>query len=270
MNKDILGKSISKGNVRQRAIILMEDYARDRSGLKPLLTSGERDAIFNSFKTTYEKTVYNDILKAFNNMNKSIIALQGASFSVALYKEKLVRYIYNLDDIHNTEEAVNIILNEIRDVNERKRLAEMDIKFIEKTLTFPQVDAEGFIKISTNYQRSEKSEARNFSDLIQNLNNTYITILSQYNGVRKAITDYIEETGVVLNTWKIDIEVIDKRAWEGIFLWTEILDPDTPTPKRNKTGRIKNIPDPLKNIPDKPEDVEPDKEAYNLMWGNLH
>lgn len=258
MNKSKTVKTLTGGSVKQRALLLVENIARLRSGVDPILTKSEGDKIWDSFKTPYEKKTWNNIRAIGEAMLWTVNVLQAIGFEVLWKKSNLRGSLSLWGSYEQIEELSNLILYEIKDPEERKRIAEIISKRERILLGDLSLDSESYLKLTIR----DKSVKGGIADIIQIQRQKLIESYQSYNGAKKAISDYEEETGVYIKIYREKIEKLDKTVSETNILDTKYLY------NSKYTGREKVIMEDYIQLPD-PEEAGYSQEAYDKIMRNL-
>lgn len=270
MIKKDISKILAGGSLKQRIALLAEDRARrtfefahpDLQDRDTLLTDKERDTILDSFKTPQEIRMYNnwreydrDVVTALNN-------LQSLSFEVRMHHSNLRGYILTWYSMENAELLVNIVLHEIKDPEERIRIAkqgESDTGFLFSDVT---VDKEGYIAINTQERLQVTDTARlSFVDIINNVKKQATDTAIRFISLRQAILDYMEDKGFNVKTYKDMVKLLSEQVYTPIIGWGKYESrelyfmPDIPNPRVDKLKALYSV---CPNI----EELEVDKDIY--------
>jgi len=260
MNKTDISKTLTRGAVKQRALLLAEDTALQRMRKKRVLTDSESGKIWDSFKTPYEKKVWNRIRGIEISLMEVINLLQALTFEV-LYKKANIKGTLSLwGAFEESEEIANFILYEIKDPVERKRLAELTVKRSRMAYGDLSVDPEGFIKVSVGDKDSKKKYT--VWSILELQRGYLISSYKDFNGVRQAILDYQNETGVYINVYKERMEELTKKALDPA------IDETKYSPNKLYKGREGEIIKYYQILPDT-KNIGYSQETYDLAMRNL-
>ena len=234
MSKKDIGKLLTTGTAKQRLLLIAEDRARVTYGEERILTDSDFNKLLDSFKKPNEIKLYNQFLKYGKAVNNSLLNLQGLKYEVIKHYSDLRGYILLLNSYENSELLVNSILNEIKDPVERERLAKIGASGSSFLFSQPVIDKEGFIDIQTSFEREtwidengkrlKKPIVNNSHSLWEVMNNVKRKAeftASRYLSWEKALTDFIEDKGFNVKTYKDKIELLSTEIWAPIIHWAK-------------------------------------------------
>jgi hypothetical protein len=260
MNKKDLSKAFTGGAVKQRALLLAEDIALQRMKKKRILTEEESRKIWESFKTPYEKKVWNEIREVEINISEGLNLLMAVTFEVLYKKANLKGTLSLWGSFEESEEIANFILYEIKDLLERKRIADLTVERSRIAYGDLSVDPEGFIKVSVGDKDSKKKYT--VWSIIELQRGYLIESYKSFNGLRQAILDYQDETGVHLKTYKDRINEYTLKALDPA------IDETKYSPNKLYKGREGEIIKYYQILPD-PNKLGYSQESYDLGMRNL-
>lgn len=236
MAKKDIGKILTTGSLRQRALLIAEEVARGKFFLDKLLTDNEFNQLSNSFRKPNEIKLYNEFLKIDETVTNGIVNLQGLLFEVKMHYSNLRGYVLTWNTIENAEVLVNAILHEIKDVKERKRIAKEGAKDIDILFTKTIPDQEGYIDIDIDAEDEDYSEEDFKPEIKERLKKTTkYTLWNVMNNVKgeteravrkylsweRAILDYMDENGFNVKTYKDKIKEMNDQVNTPIIGWSK-------------------------------------------------
>jgi hypothetical protein len=237
MAKKDIGKILTTGSPKQRMLIIAEDIARGRYFKDRILTDHEFNQLSDSFKKPNEIKIWNKFRRAEDVVANALINLQGGLFEVKMNYSNLRGYILVWNSIENTELLVNSILHEIKDPEERKRIAKSGAKGIDLLFSKTEPDKEGYLEIKVDFEKdSYKDESGKFIgykdeprktreySLWYVMNNVKIeatTSAIKWLSWEKALQDYIEEQGFNIKTYKDKIQEMRDEVYTPIIGWAK-------------------------------------------------
>lgn len=249
MAKKDIGKILTTGSLRQRALLIAEEVARGKFFLDKLLTDNEFNQLSNSFRKPNEIKLYNEFLKIDETVTNGIVNLQGLLFEVKMHYSNLRGYVLTWNTIENAEVLVNAILHEIKDVKERKRIAKEGAKDIDILFTKTIPDQEGYIDIDIDFDKEyatwideetgeeiEREEAANYPNkkltkykskeytlwnVMNNVKGETERAVRKYLSWERAILDYMDENGFNVKTYKDKIKEMNDQVNTPIIGWSK-------------------------------------------------
>jgi hypothetical protein len=234
MAKKDIGKILTTGSLRQRALLIAEEVARGKFFLDKLLTDNEFNQLSNSFRKPNEIKLYNEFLKIDESVTNGIVNLQGLLYEVKMHYSNLRGYVLTWNTIENAEVLVNAILHEIKDVKERRRIAKDGAKDIDILFTKTIPDQEGYIDIDIDAEDEDYSDEDFKPEIKERLKKTTkYTLWNVMNNVKveteravrkylsweRAILDYMEENGFNVKTYKDKIKEMNDQVNTPIIGW---------------------------------------------------
>jgi len=232
MAKKDIGKILTTGSAKQRAILYWEDIARGKCFQEKLLTDSDRIQLSNSFKKPNEIKLWNEFRKLDDTVTNAIVNLQGVLFEVLMNYSNLRGYILVWNSIENAELLVNSVLHEIKDPKERKRIAEDGAKGIDLLFSRTEPDQEGYIEIKVNFEKDsykgkkygEKPEPTKEYSLWYVMNNVkkeVETSVIKYLSWERATLDFMEERDFNVKTYKQQIKQMTTQVYSPIIGWAK-------------------------------------------------
>lgn len=274
MSKKDIGKLLTTGTAKQRLLLIAEDRARVTYGEERILTDSDFNKLLDSFKKPNEIKLYNQFLKYGKAVNNSLLNLQGLKYEVIKHYSDLRGYILLLNSYENSELLVNSILNEIKDPVERERLAKIGVTGSSFLFSQAVIDKEGFIDIQTSFERETwidengkrlkkpiVSNTHSLWEVMNNVKRKAEFTASRYLSWEKALTDFIEDKGFNVKTYKDKIEYLSTEIWAPIIHWAKYYG-------ENNTGlskpRVEKLISKYKIAPER-DLYEIDEAEYNFF-----
>jgi hypothetical protein len=257
-------------------MILAEDRARKRfifkhpdlQDKKPLLTEGEQNALYDTFKTPQEIKLYNKWFEYDRTIVNSMNNLQALLFEVEKNFSNLRGYLFLWDALQNAELLANIILHEIKDPEQRKQIAKEGAEAVSLSFAKITTDTEGYIFVNIEAetelpQGKKPGETYVYSllSLINNVKKQAVASAIRFISWERATLDYMEEEGFNVETYKDMIRTIEGAVYTPIVAWDKYLAVEksflrTPNPRGDKLKNKYSL------APDISE-LEVDEKIYN-------
>jgi hypothetical protein len=232
MGKRDIGKVLAKGSLKQRLLLLAEDTARGKYFQERLLSQEERRAINDSIKTPREFKVYEEFRSLDERVTNAITNLQGLSFEVLLEQANIRGYILLWHTTEKAELLANSILHEIKDPQERLRIANKGSKDIELLFTQTEIDTEGYLDIEVDFTKEiptgkgkEKVATKDFTllHILQEQKKQAETVAIRLLSWEQAILDFMEDKGFNVKIYKANIKELGDRARTPTVGWVKYL-----------------------------------------------
>jgi hypothetical protein len=237
MAKKDIGKILTTGSPKQRAILWWENIARGKYFQEKLLTDSDRIQLSNSFKKPNEIKLWNEFRELDDTVTNAIVNLQGKLFEVKMNYSNLRGYILVWNSIENTELLVNSVLHEIKDPKERKRIAEDGAKGIDLLFSKTEPDQEGYIEIKVDFEKDSyedkngeridlKDKPRKTKEyslwyVMNNVKKEVETSVIKYLSWERAILDFMDERGFNIKTYKDQIKNMTTQVYSPIIGWAK-------------------------------------------------
>lgn len=160
------------------------------------------------------------------NIQEQIQKLQLYYYEAKSLINSLRSYIYMFSMLENAETLSNIILDHIKDIDERKKVAEYATKktnFIFNHLLFTD---EGYINIESNYKASQNSEENNepnFLELVEMTRKNLKDIIIRCLSLAKAILDSMKDNDFLYDPYKNQVIRIQKLLKRPVTNWTKYI-----------------------------------------------
>lgn len=275
MAKKDIGKILTTGSPKQRLLLLLEDTARAKYGEERLLTDSEYNQLSDSFKKPTEIKLWNNWLRVDRAVSNAIMNLQGLKYEVLMHYSNLRGYILVWDTIQQAEVLSNHILHEIKDLEERIKISSQAGKLGKFLFTDIQIDKEGYLDISIDFEEEEyenmeynskKIKTKKYSlwYVMNNVKKEAINSAIRFLSWREAILDYMEEEGFTVKIYKDKINLMTEDIYKPIIGWTKYLSEIKefiPGDPRDRMDKLKEKYSIAPNI----RELEVDTEIYNYF-----
>jgi hypothetical protein len=221
MAKKDIGKVLTTGSAKQKALLLAEHMARVVSGKEGLVTPAEFTEIAESFKTSREIRLWNEYLAHGKNVTSAINNLQGLKFEIVGHYFNLRGHILVWLEIESAELLANSLLHEVTDPGERKRIARDGLVGVNLLFAQIETDPEGYIKLLTGYEDDAKGLASPdtlryaFSAILRATEGAIVRYLSW----EKALLDYMDETGYNIKTHRDHLKNLGNQIRKPVITW---------------------------------------------------
>jgi len=233
MRKTDIGKILTTGSAKQRAILYWENIARGKYFQEKLLTESDRIQLLDSFKKPNEIKLWNEFRKLDDTVTNAIVNLQGVLFEVKMNYSNLRGYILVWNYIENAELLVNSVLHEIKDPKERKRIAEDGAKGIGLLFSKTEPDQEGYIEIKVDFEsdsyldengkpigykdKPRKTKEYSLWFVMNNVKKEVETSVIKYLSWERATLDFMEERDFNVKTYKQRIKQMTTQVYSPII-----------------------------------------------------
>jgi len=292
MTKKDVSRVLSEGTPKQRIQILAEHIARGRfdfqraelRDMPPLLTEAEATALHNSFKKPNEIRLYNQWRKYDNTVVLALNNLQGFMLQVKLNYANLRGYILVWNEIEGAELLANSLLHEIKDPQERRRIAESGTKGVKLLFANIVTDKEGYIEAEVDFEKETYQEDRGRAKgsktkkvkskwyslwyAMNNVKEEATQSAIKFMSCRRAILDFMEETGFNVKLYKDMIRVITEEVLSPVIGWGKYLSDQDRFISSMPKGRLDKLKS-LYSITPNPEDLGVDEEIYSWFRDNF-
>lgn len=215
MAKKNIDKVLTSGSPKQRLLLIAEERARGKYFKERLLTEGEFNKLNESFRKPNEVKLWNEFRNLDDTITNAIINLQGKMFEVLMNYSNLRGYILVWNTIENAELLVNSVLHEIKNQEERRRIAKAVATDVNILLVKTEPDQEGYIDINID----PKEEKINLQYAMNNVKKEVETSVIQYLSWERATLDFMEERGFNVKTYKEQIKIMTAKIYEPIIGW---------------------------------------------------
>jgi len=237
MAKKDIGKILTTGSPKLRAILYWEDIARGKCFQEKLLTDSDRIQLYDSFKKPNEIKLWNEFRRLDDIVTNAIVNLQGVLFEVKMNYSNLRGYILVWNSIENAELLVNSVLHEIKDPKERKRIAEDGAKGIDLLFSKTEPDQEGYIEIKVDFEscshldengkpigykdKPRKTKEYSLWYVMNNVKKEVETSVIKYLSWERATLDFMEERDFNVKTYKQQIKQMTTQVYSPIIGWAK-------------------------------------------------
>lgn len=255
MAKKNIDKVLTSGSPKQRLLLIAEDRARGKYFQKKLLTEKEFRQLNESFKSPKEIDLWNEFKELDETITNALINLQGKMFEVLMNYSNLRGYILVWNSIENAEMLVNSVLHEIKDPEDRKRIAEAGAKGVDLLFTRTEPDQEGYIEINIDH----KEEKYRLLKVMNNVKKEVEISVIRYLSWERATLDFMEERGFKVKTYIEQLKIMTAKVYDPIVGWGKYsgkLDSPVSHPRLEKLMKKYAI------IPNM-EDLKVDEEEYS-------
>lgn len=215
MAKKNIDKVLTSGSPKQRLLLIAEERARGKYFKERLLTEGEFNKLNESFRKPNEVKLWNEFRNLDETITNAIINLQGKIFEVLMNYSNLRGYILVWNTIENAELLVNSVLHEIKNQEERRRIAKAGATDVNILLVKTEPDQEGYIDINID----PKEEKISLQYAMNNVKKEVETSVIQYLSWERATLDFMEERGFNVKTYKEQIKIMTAKIYEPIIGW---------------------------------------------------
>ena len=215
MAKKNIDKVLTSGSPKQRLLLIAEERARGKYFKKRLLTEGEFNKLNESFRKPNEVKLWNEFRNLDETITNAIINLQGKMFEVLMNYSNLRGYILVWNTIENAELLVNSVLHEIKNQEERRRIAEAGATDVNILLVKTEPDQEGYIDINID----PKEEEISLRYAMNNVKKEVETSVIRYLSWERATLDFMEERGFNVKTYKEQLKKMTAKIYEPIIGW---------------------------------------------------
>ena len=215
MAKKNIDKVLTSGSPKQRLLLIAEERARGKYFKERLLTEGEFNKLNESFRKPNEVKLWNEFRNLDETITNAIVNLQGKMFEVLMNYSNLRGYILVWNTIENAELLVNSILHEIKNQEERRRIAEAGATDVNILLVKTEPDQEGYIDINID----PKEEEISLRYAMNNVKKEVETSVIRYLSWERATLDFMEERGFNVKTYKEQLKKMTAKIYEPIIGW---------------------------------------------------
>jgi len=271
MAKKNISKVLNSGSPTQRMKLLAEDIARAKFNKERLLSDAEFNALSDSFKKPQEVKVYNKYSLADRTVTNGIMNLQGLKYEVLMHYSNLRGYILVWQTMEEAELLANGILNETKDLEERKRIAEVGKKGISLLFAELETDQEGYLDIQIDFDKDrptlskerdpDREKRITLWGVMNNVKAQAIKKATEFTSWKRAILDYMDEEGFNINTYKEILDQFAQEIYSPPIQWTKYNSdvngfiPGIPHQRADKLKEYYSILPKLSEIAEVDEDV---------------
>ena len=232
MAKKDIAKIITTGSLKQKLLLVAEQRARSTYGKELILTDHEYNQLSDSFKKPNEIKLWNVWNKNAVKIVGAITNLQGLLFEAKMNYSNLRGYILVWNSIENAELLVNSVLHEIKDPQERKRIAESGAKGIDLLFSKTETDQEGYIEIKVDFEKNsykgkkygeEPEPTKEYSlwYVMNNVKKEATASAIRFLSWKQAIIDFMDESDFNIKTYKDIIKGFTDEIHAPIIGWAK-------------------------------------------------
>lgn len=207
-------KILSYGTAKEKIKLLAEDHARYRFNRPGLLTMEQRLFLYDNFKSKSEIKIYNDWIRLDDLISECILNLHSALQQTLIHISNIRGYILVWNTIEEAELLVNSVLYEIKDIDDRKRIANLGLKGVDILLTKTEVDNTGYIKLDIKNKLKATQPA--FLEIMDNVKRECEEAFIKYLSLRKAILDYMKQKKFNIQTYQDIIKAFTDELYKPI------------------------------------------------------
>jgi hypothetical protein len=249
MSKKDISKILTSGTPKQRLQIAMEHIARIKFGREGLITDHEANQISNSFKTPSEIKLWNRSLKFDRAMSNGLMNLQGLKYETLVHISNLRGYILVWNTLEEAEILTNHILHEVKNKEERIKIASEGSKISNFLFTEIETDKEGYLNINIDFEREDykdngkKTNRFSLWHVMNNVRTQVITSATRYLSWSKACEDFMEEEGFSIKMYKEIIKNMDEDIYKPVIGWTKYREDEEsfiPDIKSKRVDKLKS------------------------------
>lgn len=241
MAKKDISTILTKGTAKQRANLVAEHIARLNyydTSKEPLLTDAEYNKLSDSFKTPAEIKLWNKFRSIDAGVKVGLNNLQGLLFELKMHYSDLRGYILVWNTIEASELISNTILHELTP-EERLRVSSNLKDNLKMFFTQIEPDEEGYLEYKIDFERqvyrdengkpiSYKDEPRMSKEFtllyaMNNIKGFAEDTATKFFSWRKALLDYMGETGFNPETYKNLIKKFTEDAYTNVIGWDKYL-----------------------------------------------
>lgn len=274
MSKKDISKILTSGTPKQRLQIALENIARNKFGREKLITDHEAHQLSNSFKTPSEIKLWNRGLKFDRIMSNGLMNLQGLKYETLMHISNLRGYILVWNTLEEAETLTNHILHEVKNKEERIKIASNSSNISKFLFTEIETDKEGYLNINIDFEKEDykdkETKTNRFSlwHVMNNVRTQVITSAIRYISWSKAIEDFMEEEGFNIKMYKEIIKNMDEDIYKPVIGWTKYREDEESFIPNIKSQRVDKLKSSY-NIAPNLMALEVDKNEYNSFMSNF-
>jgi len=278
MAKKDISTILKSGTAKQRILLIAEQIASSKfydTGDK-LLTDREFNQLSDSFKSDKEIRLWNRYKNIDAIVTNAIMNLQGLKYEVLMHYTNLRGYVFLWNNLEHSELLVNSVLHEIKDPEERKRIAEKGAKGINPLFSKTSIDEEGYVETSIDFlhnsYKDENGNSIGFKDtprqtkegsllyLMETVKEDAIRSASKWLGWYEALNDYIDNEGFNIRTYNNLLEILEGEVRSRVVGWGKYYGEIEIGVEINP--KLTKLIEGYEVCPD-PYDIEPNEVEYN-------
>ena len=272
MAKKNISKIITSGSMRQKLLLYTDHVARSKYLMEGLLTDREKQLIIESVVKPKDYQLWERFKRMDEIVTNAIVNLQGLLYEVKMHYSNLRGYILVWNSIENAELMANYILHEIKDLEQRKKVAGQVTGQIELLFSKTTVDEEGYIEqkidfIPDKIIGTDESVVQDYNLLtvMNNVRKTAINSAVQYLSWADALNDYMDENKFKVLTYKNRLKDMRKEIYTPIIQFPKY----SGKPLRGQPNKRLNKVFSKYAISPTEEDLQVDEEKYLWFWKNF-
>jgi len=254
MSKVTVDKTLLRGSVRQRALLITNHYVDVSSGGKGYLSESERNTLEDSFKKPEEIRVYNQYKKMSYNVQLFITNISQFRLTYTELLERLEKYILLRRSNADMEDLVNNLLDLMPDKKTRAKGVKIAKEFSNISLWRSiTTDKENYVQIT--------HDGKLLDDVIDKIRINVKYEQKRLKAALAMIKDYLTETGFKVKAFSDYIKEVESwaKSKKGKELTSLLFDRGL---NELKSKGVRSILE--KDLLELSyEDVEIDKELYS-------
>lgn len=205
MSKISVDKTLMKGSVKQRALLITNHYVDLSSGGKGYLTESERRTLDDSFKSSEEIKIYNQYKKMAQTVQLFISNISQFRLSYTELLERLEKYILLRRSNSDMEDLVNNLLDLMPDKKTRAKGVKIAKEFSNISLWRSiSTDKDNYIQITY--------DGKLLDDVIDTIRNNVKYEQKRLKAALTVVKDYLDETGFKVKAYTDYIKVVESWA----------------------------------------------------------
>jgi len=274
MSKKDISKILTSGSPKQRLQIAIENIARLKFGREGLITDHEAHQLSNSFKTPLEIKLWNKALKVDRSVSNGLMNLQGLKYETLMHISNLRGYILVWNTLEEAETLTNHILHEVKNKEERIKIASNSSKISKFLFTQVETDKEGYLNINIDFEKEDykdkgaKTNRFSLWHVMNNVRTQVITSAIRYISWSKACEDFMEEEGFNIKMYKEIIKNMDEDIYKPVIGWTKYREDEESFIPEIKSKRVDKLKSSY-NIAPNLIALEVDINEYNSFMNNF-
>lgn len=210
---------IKKGSERDRLILLLEDKASQKIKQKSLFDYFLFLSILSSLEDDgVEDYKVENLFTRERSLFIALLNLQGLLYEVKMRYSDIRAYILTWFTIESAEEMVNMVLHEIKDPAERKKISKPTAKETEFLRSSVKADEEGYIEIDIE---NTKEEGKPLRELISLVKSQTIQSAVKWLSYEKAILDYMKKYDLDSAIYKDYLKELKEDFISPSTAWTK-------------------------------------------------
>lgn len=267
MNKKDITKTISSGTAKDKVLLLTEDVAKRKSGLEPILSEQDFQALLSSVERPQERRLYNQFRKIDQTVTTGLYVLNQSRVLYRMHISDLRGYALLWEAYQRAEELANHILHETKDKAQRTRIAKKAASYSAFILADLTIDEEGYVEV--NAGRAQKADTASLLKAIAGVRREAEKELSRTLGYAKALLDYMEERDFKVTTYQDKVREVMKDVQSDKSLWPKYSTQQKKSPSKQGQSRREMEREHLFSIYPDPSEIQMDMTAYHHFKRNV-